>query len=76
MHDTLIQYGDGRMITFLRDTPKSGATAVRDRMVSALEAYEEQCPFRVAAICCPEDSATPDTLVGDVDNLVEELANE
>ena len=76
MHDTLIQYGDGRMITFLRDTPKSGATAVRDRMVSALETYEEQCPFRVATICCPEDSATPDTLVGDVDNLVEELANE
>ena len=75
MHDTLIQYGDGRMITFLRDTPKSGATAVRDRMVSALEAYEEQCPFQVATICCPEDSATPDDLVGDVDNLVEELAN-
>jgi len=75
MHDTLIQYGDGRMITFLRDTPKSGATAVRDRMVSALEAYEEQCPFQVATICCPEDSATPDDLVSDVDNLVEELAN-
>ena len=44
-------------------------------MVSALEAYEEQCPFQVATICCPEDSATPDDLVGDVDNLVEELAN-
>ena len=75
MHDTLIQYGDGRMITFLRDTPKSGATAVRDRMVSALASYEERCPFRLVTICCPEDSATPDELVGDVDNLIEELAN-
>ena len=75
MHDTLIQYGDGRMITFLRDTPKSGATAVRDRMASALATYEERCPFGVATISCPEDSATPDALVGDVDNLVEELAN-
>jgi len=75
MHDTLIQYGDGRMITFLRDTPKSGATAVRDRMASALAIYEERCPFGVATISCPEDSATPDALVGDVDNLVEELAN-
>ncbi len=75
MHDTLIHYGDGRMITFLRDTPKSGATAVRDRMVSALASYEERCPFKVSTICCPEDSATPDELVGDVDNLVEELAN-
>jgi len=75
MHDTLIHYGDGCMITFLRDTPKSGATAVRDRMASALTSYEERCPFKVATICCPEDSATPDALVGDVDNLVEELAN-
>ena len=65
----------GRMITFLRDTPKSGATAVRDRMASALEIYEEQCPFKVATIGCPEDSATPDALVSDVDHLVEELAN-
>ena len=75
MHDTLIQYGDGRMITFLRDTPKSGAAAVRDRMESALASYEKRCPFRVATICCPEDSMTPDELVGDVDNLIEELAN-
>jgi hypothetical protein len=75
LHDTLIQYGDGRMIIFLRDTPKSGATAVRDRMASALEPYEERCPFRVATISCPEDSETPDVLVTDVDRLVKELVN-
>ncbi len=75
LHDTVIQYGDGRMITFLRDTQKSGATAMRDRMVSALATYEERCPFEAATISCPEDSATPELLVGDVDNLVEELAN-
>ena len=75
LHDTVIQYGDGRMIIFLRDTPKSGATAVRDRMASALEPYEERCPFEVSTICCPEDSETPGVLVTDVDNLVEELAN-
>ena len=63
------------MIIFLRDTPKSGATAVRDRMASALAPYEEHCPFRVSTICCPEDSETPDILVSDVDNLVKELAN-
>ena len=75
LHDTLIQYGDGKMIIFLRDTPKSGATAVRDRMASTLAPYEEHCPFRVSTICCPEDSETPDILVSDVDNLVKELAN-
>ena len=75
LHDTLIQYGDGRMIVFLRDTPKSGATAVRDRMASALAPYAKRCPFRVSTICCPEDSETPDILVSDVDNLVKELAN-
>jgi len=75
LHDTVIQYGDGRMIIFLRDTPKSGATAVRDRMASALAPYEERCPFVVATISCPEDSETPGVLVTDVDNLVEELAN-
>lgn len=75
LHDTVIQYGDGRMIIFLRDTPKSGAAAVRDRMVSALTPYGEQCPFVMATISCPEDSVTPDVLVSDVDNLVEELAN-
>ena len=75
LHDTMIRYGDGRMITFLRDTPKSGAIAVRDRMATALEAYAARCPFEVATICCPEDSETPDMLVGDVDNLVEEIAN-
>ena len=75
LHDTLIQYGDGRMIVFLRDTPKSGATAVRDRMASALAPYGKRCPFRVSTICCPEDSETPDILVSDVDNLVKELAN-
>jgi len=75
LHDTVIQYGDGRMIIFLRDTPKSGAAAVRDRMVSALTPYGEQCPFEMATISCPEDSVTPDVLVTDVDNLVEELAN-
>ena len=75
MHDTLIQYGDGRMIIFLRDTPKSGATAVRERMESALEVYEERCPFKMATICCPEDSVNPDDLVSDVHTLVEELAH-
>jgi signal transduction histidine kinase len=75
LSDTVIQYGDGRMIIFLRDTPKSGATAVRDRMAAALEPYEERCPFEVATICCPEDSETPDILVADVDNLVEELVH-
>ena len=73
--DTMIRYGDGRMITFLRDTPKSGAIAVRDRMATALESFGERCPFEVATISCPEDSETPDTLIGDVDNLVEEMAN-
>jgi signal transduction histidine kinase len=75
LHDTVIQYGDGRMIIFLRDTPKSGATAVRDRMASALEPYAERCPFEVSTICCPEDSETPDALVTDVDNLVKELVH-
>ena len=75
MHDTLIHYGDGRMIIFLRDTPKSGATAVRERMVSALALYEERCSFKMATICCPEDSENPDELVSDVHKLVEELAN-
>ena len=75
MHDTLIQYGDGRMIIFLRDTPKSGATAVRERMESALEVYEERCLFKMATICCPEDSDNPDDLVSDVHTLVEELAH-
>ena len=75
LHDTMIQYGDGRLIIFLRDTPKSGATAVRDRIASALAPYEERCPFVVATISCPEDSETPDVLITDVDNLVEELAN-
>ena len=75
LQDTLIQYGDGRMISFLRDTPKSGASAVRDRLVTALEHYEEQCPFEVRAICCPEDSETPDHLVYDVEKLVEEMVN-
>ena len=73
--DTMIRYGDGRMITFLRDTPKSGAIAVRDRMAAALEVYTASCPFEVATISCPEDSDTPDALVDDVDNLVEEIAN-
>ena len=75
LQDTMIQYGDGRLIIFLRDTPKSGATAVRDRIAGALAPYEERCPFVVATISCPEDSETPDALVTDVDNLVEELAN-
>ena len=75
MQDTLIRYGDGRMVIFLRDTPKSGADAVRERMMTALEPYGERCPFVLATICCPEDSETPDALVGDVENLVEEMAN-
>ncbi len=75
LQDTLIQYGDGRIIIFLRDTPKSGASSLRDRMVPALEPYEERCPFVLRTISCPEDSETPDTLVGDVENLVEEMVN-
>ena len=75
LHDTVIQYGDGRMIIFLRDTPKSGAIAMGDRMANALALYEERCPFKISTICCPEDSETPDVLVTDVHNLVEELAN-
>ena len=73
LYDTLIHYGDGRMIIFLRDTPKSGAMTVRDRMASALEPYGERCPFVITTISCPEDSENPDVLVTDVDNLVEEL---
>ena len=46
MHDTLIHYGDGRMIIFLRDTPKSGAKAVRERMVSALALYRQRTATR------------------------------
>ena len=75
LHDTVIQYGDGRMIIFLRDTPKSGAIAMGDRMANALALYEERCPFKISTICCPEDSETPDVLVTDVHNLIEELAN-
>ena len=75
LHDTVIQYGDGRLIIFLRDTPKSGAIAMGDRMANALALYEERCPFKISTICCPEDSETPDVLVTDVHNLVEELAN-
>ena len=75
LQDTMIQYGDGRMIIFLRDTPKSGASSVRERIVTALEPYEESCPFTVRTISCPEDSETPDHLVGDVEILVEEMAN-
>ena len=63
------------MIIFLRDTPKSGAIAMGDRMANALALYEERCPFKISTICCPEDSETPDVLVTDVHNLVEELAN-
>lgn len=74
MQDAVIQYGNGRMILFLRDTPKTGATSVRQRVVSALAPYEERCPFLVTAISCPEDAENPDALVAAVDNLVEELA--
>ena len=74
MQDAVIQYGNGRMILFLRDTPKTGATAVRERIVSTLAPYEERCPFLVTAISCPEDAENPDALVAAVDNLVEELA--
>lgn len=73
MHDAVIHYGDGRMILFLRDTPKAGAVSVRKRVVSALEPYEERCPFVVTAISCPEEAENPDALVAAVDNLVEEL---
>ena len=72
--DALIQYGDGRMIIFLRDTPKAGAASVRERIVSALAPYEERCPFMVTTISCPEEADDPDALVAAIDNLVEELA--
>ncbi len=75
MHDSVIHYGDGRMILFLRDTPKTGAASVRKRIVSALAPYEERCPFMVTTISCPEEVEHPDALVAAVDNLVEELAN-
>ncbi len=75
MHDVVIHYGDGRMILFLRDTPKTGAASVRERIVSALAPYEERCPFMVTTISCPEEAENPDALVAAVDNLVEELAN-
>ena len=74
MHDAVIQYGNGRMILFLRDTSKTGATSVRKRVVNALVPYEKRCPFMVTAISCPEDAQDPDALVAAVDNLVEELA--
>lgn len=75
MHDAVIQYGDGRMILFLRDTPKTGAASVRKRIASALAPYEERCPFMITTISCPEEAENPDALVAAVDNLVEELAN-
>lgn len=75
MYDAVIQYGDGRMILFLRDTPKTGAASVRKRIVSALAPYEERCPFMITTISCPEEAENPDALVAAVDNLVEELAN-
>ncbi len=75
MHDAVIQYGDGHMILFLRDTPKAGADSVRERIESALAPFEERCPFTVATISCPEEAEHPDALVAAVDNLVEELAN-
>ena len=74
MRDAVIQYGNGRMILFLRDTSKTGATSVRKRVVNALVPYEKRCPFMVTAISCPEDAQDPDALVAAVDNLVEELA--
>lgn len=75
MHDAVVHYGDGRMILFLRDTPKAGAASVRERIVSALAPYEERCPFMVTTISCSEEAENPDALVAAVDNLVEELAN-
>ena len=74
LHDTVIHYGDGRIILFLRDTPKSGAASVQERIVSALAPYGEVCPFMVSTVCCPEDAENPDALVVAVDNLIEELA--
>ena len=75
MHDAVIQYGDGRMILFLRDTPKAGAVAVRKRVVSALAPYVERCPFMLTTISSSDGAENPDALVAAVDNLVEELAN-
>jgi hypothetical protein len=75
LHDTLVHYGDGRMLVFLRDTPRSGATTVQERMQKALAPYGEQCPFHLSTICCPEDVQNPDALITDVENQMEELAN-
>jgi two-component sensor histidine kinase len=74
-NDAVIQCEDGRMIIFLRDTPKSGAALVRDRILSTLAPFEERCPFRLTTISCPEEAENPDALVAAVDNLVEEPAN-
>nr|NIM50645.1 hypothetical protein [Gemmatimonadales bacterium]NIN11873.1 hypothetical protein [Gemmatimonadales bacterium]NIN50423.1 hypothetical protein [Gemmatimonadales bacterium]NIP07887.1 hypothetical protein [Gemmatimonadales bacterium]NIR02091.1 hypothetical protein [Gemmatimonadales bacterium] len=74
-NDAVIQCGDGRMIIFLRDTPKSGAVSVRERLVSTLAPFEERCPFTLTTISCPEEAENPDALVAAVENLVEEMAN-
>jgi len=74
LHDTVIHYGDGRIILFLRDTPKSGAASVQERILNALTPYGEVCPFTVSTVSCPEDAENPDALVDAVDNLIEELA--
>jgi PAS domain S-box-containing protein len=74
-NDAVIQCGDGRMIIFLRDTPKSGTVTVRERIVSTLAPFEERCPFMLTTISCPEEVENPNALITAVDNLVEELAN-
>jgi signal transduction histidine kinase len=74
-NDAVIQCGDGRMIIFLRDTPKSGTVLVRERIASTLAPFEKRCPFMLTTISCPEEAENPDALVTAIDNLVEELAN-
>ena len=69
LHDTVIHYGPGRLVIFLRDTPKSGATAVRHRIETALTPYGELCPFIVTTVSCPEDAEHQDALVTAVENL-------
>jgi PAS domain S-box-containing protein len=74
-NDAVIQCGDGRMIIFLRDTPKSGTVLVRERIASTLAPFDKRCPFMLTTISCPEEAENPDALVTAIDNLVEELAN-
>jgi PAS domain S-box-containing protein len=75
MHDSVMRHGEGQMIIFLHATPRSGAAAVRERVLVALEPYEERCLFTATIISCPDEAAHPDALVAAIDTLVEEQAH-